>query len=340
MVHWQHREVVTVAHVKHFAMGDARRLTHELERDRQADGSWAFKPTGEIDQSRTHQNYRLGGSGRAADRVAARLADPALQVAKRKDLNVLSDWVITCPEALQEDPAKRDRFFQLAYEFTQSRYGPENVMPAAVHLDETSPHMHVPVVPVKDGRVSAKALFTRRELADFHTELDRACEFEFGMRGLIRNGRTKGDYTVAELKQRTKDQKAIEAAQRAAEALLASAKAEAVRTRQRTAEAHQRAKELQEQAEAAIAAGDAYQKTARTLRSDDQALIDYMKRCKYDTGATVYDSMRQRMVANQQKQTAKQPVKRPAASRAEAMRELDRLTAGLQQQADGRTLDF
>lgn len=183
-----------MAHVEHYKASDVSRLQNEWERnDRYRDRE------GRIDPTRTSGNYTML-QGDMRERLDSRLA--AVSHSKRKDLNICSDWVVTCPQAIT-DPAEQRRFFDTVFEFTQQRYGKENVLQGYVHMDETTPHMHMPVVPVKDGRISAKALFDRRELSDYHKQLDATVSKEFGQSGLIINGRTKGNYTFRELKERT-----------------------------------------------------------------------------------------------------------------------------------------
>ncbi|WP_445450618.1 plasmid recombination protein [Enterococcus faecalis] len=63
------------------------------------------------------------------------------------------------------------RFFQTALEFFQKRYGISNVAYAQVHLDEPIPHMHLGVVPLREGRLTAKTVFTREELRNIQAEL-------------------------------------------------------------------------------------------------------------------------------------------------------------------------
>ncbi len=42
---------------------------------------------------------------------------------------------------------------------------------ASVHLDESTPHMHMGVIPLKDGKLSSKTMFTKAELVKIQTEL-------------------------------------------------------------------------------------------------------------------------------------------------------------------------
>ena len=204
---------------------DVARMTHEWERDRMPDGSWAFTPSSKIDPSRTALNYRME-DGRADARLSVRLSDPGLTVDKRKHVNKAGVWVVTCPQELAGDPDAVRRFFKLVYDFTKERYGAGNVLQGYVHMDETTPHIHMPVVPVRDGRVSAKAVFNRRELPAYQRELDKAVAVEFGRKGLILNGRTKGGYATAELKERTRQ----EADALASQARDKEAEAELLRT--------------------------------------------------------------------------------------------------------------
>ncbi|MEJ9260842.1 plasmid recombination protein, partial [Bacillus thuringiensis] len=49
--------------------------------------------------------------------------------------------------------------------FIQKRYGKQNTLYAMVHMDEATPHMHIGVMPItEDNRLSAKDMFTRKEL--------------------------------------------------------------------------------------------------------------------------------------------------------------------------------
>lgn len=50
-----------------------------------------------------------------------------------------------------------EKYFRDSLEFLQNEYGKKNMLYAAVHMDESTPHMHFGAVPLtKDGRLSAK----------------------------------------------------------------------------------------------------------------------------------------------------------------------------------------
>ena len=64
--------------------------------------------------------------------------------------------------------------------------------------------MHFKFVPVIEGRVSANDVLTRSELRVIHKEADKIIEQHYGRSGLINNGKTTQNKTVAELKKETR----------------------------------------------------------------------------------------------------------------------------------------
>lgn len=231
-----------MAHVQHFKADDVKRLCNEYGREKELNNE-----DGRIDPERTKDNYQLPSNMRMHYQLGYEIEKRVNEVphSNRKDLNVMSTWIVTLPEQLKTaSEADKRRFFETAYSFTQERYGSENVMTGYIHMDETTPHIHIPTVPVdKNGRISSKNVFTRKELQGYQQDLDALMEQEFGMKGLILNGRTKGDYTVQELKERTKQEQAL--AKR--EASL-NARERALQEREQSVLARQNALKAQEEA--------------------------------------------------------------------------------------------
>ena len=137
-----------------------------------------------IDQSRTALNLTLGAAdpeaGKAAilDRIKA-VKESHTQITRKKvraDAVEFGDWIITVPQSLPA--ALHQKFFTGTFEFLQQRYGTENVPCGFVHLDESQPHMHCPVVPEKAGKLTGKAVFNRKELQSFHSDLQNHLEKE------------------------------------------------------------------------------------------------------------------------------------------------------------------
>lgn len=137
-----------------------------------------------IDHARTHENYDLGPGGNQWGRMEDRLKE--LTYRKQKNNTVLCSWVITAPKNLPED--KKKEFFKLMYDFMATKYGPDNVVSAHVHMDEAGPgHMHFLYVPgTQDMKLSAKRTTTRETLQHIHDEAQRVVDKYLGHDYLLR----------------------------------------------------------------------------------------------------------------------------------------------------------
>src|SRR5699024_5164136 len=62
------------------------------------------------------------------------------------------------------DPGEQKRFFEESYKLFSERYGKQNIAYATVHNDEQTPHMHLGVVPMRDGKLQGNIVFNRQEL--------------------------------------------------------------------------------------------------------------------------------------------------------------------------------
>lgn len=141
-----------------------------------------------IDPSRTANNYAIGASSvdelagmvRARVETGIELHNANARRGLRKDANVLADWVVTLPADCRAEDAPA--FFRAVVEFVRERYGAENVPGGFVHADEATPHVHVPVVPVHDGRLVASKVFDRTDLQGWHEALSARVEAALGYR--------------------------------------------------------------------------------------------------------------------------------------------------------------
>lgn len=80
--------------------------------------------------------------------------------------------------------AKDDEYFRRSLDWIEQRYGKENVLLAAVHRDETTPHMQVLVMPRIDGRFQASKVLGNRD--DFRKMQDSFYEAAGAPLGLDR----------------------------------------------------------------------------------------------------------------------------------------------------------
>jgi len=94
----------------------------------------------------------------------------------RKDAVVMTSTLITSDSEYFKKLLLEDQvtFFKQTYEFLKEKYGEKNIVAATVHLDETTPHMHLCSVPLtEEGRLSAKTIFNRKALLQLQSELPK-----------------------------------------------------------------------------------------------------------------------------------------------------------------------
>jgi len=111
----------------------------------------------DIDLSRSDLNYHLRKpQERSYEREFYRIREENdlkgnLMLVGRKQSNVVCEFMITSDNDFFQQVDHRN-YFQAAYEFAVERCGGEqNILSAVVHMDETTPHMHLIYIPVVDG---------------------------------------------------------------------------------------------------------------------------------------------------------------------------------------------
>lgn len=171
-----------MAHLAKYTLNSAQALFHHNLRHKDRKGEYVAYGGSKIDTTKTHLNYRLDPNTDPNEFITQRLSE--IKVQKRADVKVYCSWVLTVPQNLPTE--KHREFFESAYRFFCQDYGKENIVMASVHLDETSPHMHLGFVPVvrekknqkKLGqeKVSAKELLTRSYMKNLHKHLKNALE--------------------------------------------------------------------------------------------------------------------------------------------------------------------
>lgn len=200
-----------MAHVQKFTSGSAGRIIGHCEREKSDYGDFLkYRTNSDIDTTKMYMNMSMSFHDglNPHERLHKRLSE--VHVLKRKDINVMCDWVVTLPKEIPHDLETIKPFFNESAKFLMNRYGKENVVSCNVHMDEAQPHMHFCFVPVvfdikKDYyKVSAKEVLTRHDLSTFHTDLENHLYKTIGLeKGLIYSGITKeqgGNKTIGQLK--------------------------------------------------------------------------------------------------------------------------------------------
>lgn len=169
------------------------------------------KTNPDVDMSRSEDNYDLiscDNYKRSIKEKMSNLVESSRAV--RKDAVVVCNFIVTSDnETMDALGADRQReFFQDSVKWFSDRYGADRVLNATVHMDETTPHLHIGVMPItQDGRLSAKAIFTKTEMKAIQTEFARDVGEKYGLeRGVEGSERTH----LSEA--RFKEQKALEMA--------------------------------------------------------------------------------------------------------------------------------
>lgn len=167
-----------MAHVEKFKRDAVAAMMHHYTRDNDR-----TLGRSNIDPARTRDNYRIGPE-RGRDYIAERIEgiERAQGRAVRRDAVVMCDWVVTAPPDLK--PEDHRKFFEACHGFFEKRYGERNMLGSWVHMDETTPHVHIAFMPVKERgggeRLTAKEVLNRAEMGRIHPDLSKAAERALG----------------------------------------------------------------------------------------------------------------------------------------------------------------
>ena len=176
---------------------DVAPIEKENERDEKYEAS-----NPQIDSERTKNNYRFTPYfGKTyTEFINDRIKE--LSLSPRKDAVVMNSFVLSSDKTFFDGLAKVEQynFFSDCYNFFAERYGEENIIAAVVHNDETTPHMHLNLMPVtKDGRLCSKQLFDKPQLQKLQTDFYEEVGKKYGLqRG--KEGSQKKHLSTAEFK--------------------------------------------------------------------------------------------------------------------------------------------
>lgn len=130
----------------------------------------------DVDKVRTPLNYDLINKdninyiGKIKGLIEANRAS---QRAVRKDAVVYCECIISSDGGFFENLSisKQKAFFEESLNYIKNKIGEKNVISATVHLDETTPHMHLGFVPLIENSLSAKKLINRQFLKEVQDQL-------------------------------------------------------------------------------------------------------------------------------------------------------------------------
>lgn len=150
-----------------------RQEVSPVEEENERDATYqASNP--QIDSSRTHLNYHIIYPMKSyLEIINGRLSELELKRKIRSDAILMNSFIVTSDGEFFKGlrPWEQQEFFRDCAEFFSRKYGSANMISAIVHMDETTPHMHLNFIPINEGRLSSKSLFDRQKLAQLQTEL-------------------------------------------------------------------------------------------------------------------------------------------------------------------------
>ncbi len=134
----------------------------------------------DIDKEKGHLNYDLVNQHNISyPKSIQEMTDERVQRKVRADAVLVSEFFVSAsPEYMKGlTDQEQEKYFETAFDHLSEKYGDENILYATVHKDESTPHMHLGVVPItEDGRLSAKDFFhgktkIRAIQDDFHKHM-------------------------------------------------------------------------------------------------------------------------------------------------------------------------
>ena len=146
----------------------------------------------QIDSNRTNRNYHLVTPPPTyLEFINARIATLTLKRKLRSDAVYMNSFVLTSDKEffINIPLAAGKEFFKDCVKFFANKYGAENIISAVVHKDETTPHLHLNLVPITNGKLCSKDLYDRKKLSELQTEFYEKVGKKWGLeRGRFKSG--------------------------------------------------------------------------------------------------------------------------------------------------------
>lgn len=167
-------------------MSDVKGKENEQERK-------GFIRNKDIDLDKTYLNYDLVESNlNLYQRVKKRVEEVRENSKIQKNSVVDVSNIITLNKEQFEKwgENKSREYFREVYNYFCYEFGKENVISAKIHMDETTPHMHLHFVPIKDDKLQCRSVLTKSRLNKVHTNAPKYLQKK-GFNVIRGNGKTK-----------------------------------------------------------------------------------------------------------------------------------------------------
>lgn len=160
-----------VCHVQKFKASDIKGMQIHSQREREN------SKNKDIERDKSYLNIDLHNISpiNYSKKVKEIIKDGYIgERAVRKDAVLMTGTLISSDREFFAKLSRDDQiqFFKDSYDYLKNLYGEKNIVSATIHFDETTPHMHLFSVPLTlEGKLSSKALFTRKSLRDLQSGL-------------------------------------------------------------------------------------------------------------------------------------------------------------------------
>lgn len=175
-----------------------------IERENERDESYKSTKNPQIDSTRTSENYHIiERSDTYLTYIDKRIKELAPKRKIKDDAVLINSFILGSDGEFFNglSPYQQQDFFFDCTKFFADRYGAKNIISAVVHNDETTPHLHLNLIPVLDGRLCSKQLFDRKSLRALQTDFHEAVGKKWGLkRGEIGSMAEHLDTTAFKLK--------------------------------------------------------------------------------------------------------------------------------------------
>jgi len=210
----------------------------------------------QINPTRTDGNYHIVKRQRSYTQfINDKIEALDLPTKVRKDAVLMCSFVVGSDRKFfgELSPSEQRQFFAECTRFFAERYGEGNIISAVVHTDETTPHLHLNLIPIAGGRLCAKKMFDRKALTALQTDLykevgakwnlQRGKEgsqakhldtAEFKAKKIVEQAHGKADSIIAEADHNA--ERKVKIAQIHADGIVASAEQTAEKTKQQAQE--------------------------------------------------------------------------------------------------------
>lgn len=164
------------------------------------------KTNPDIDKKKSDENYDLVHERKINynEHVKEIIESQKIGTRKtRKDAVLVNELLVTSDRTFFDklNPDETKKFFKESLEIFEEKYGKQNIAYATVHMDEKTPHMHVGVVPMREGRLQGKNVFNRQELLWLQDKFpqkmkEKGFELERGQSGSEREHLSTADFKL------------------------------------------------------------------------------------------------------------------------------------------------